>query len=152
MQVDGIKGSVTTHGYEGWIELSSFHWGLSRSIGTAASGSTGREASNPTIGEIVVTMLSDASSAELVRYCLAGALDKKFTISFTTTPVRPFEFLKYELENVGLSQFSVNSEGDIPMESLSLNFTKITATFTPLESGIGGPQTVGYDLRTLAVS
>src|SRR6516164_7420739 len=71
----------------------------------------------------------------------------KFTISFTVASGATLrQFLKYELENVGLSQLSVNSDGDIPVESLSLNFTKITGTFTPLEPGSSGqPQTVGYD-------
>jgi type VI secretion system secreted protein Hcp len=149
MQVDGITGSVTAQGYEGWIELSSFQWGVSRSIGTAARGAAGRESASPTISEIAVTKRGDASSVGLLRYALGGALDKTFIISFTTTTARPIEFLQYQLENVGLSSFSVRSDGDIPVESLSLNFTKITETLTPLEPGTGSPQTVGYDLRTL---
>ena len=61
MQVDGISGSVTTQGFQNWIELSSFQWGMSRPIG-AVRGSTGREASNPTIGEIHVTKRASAST------------------------------------------------------------------------------------------
>jgi len=76
MQVDGISGSVTTQGFQNWIELSSFQWGMSRPIG-AVRGSTGREASNPTIGEIHVTKRGDASSVGLLDYALAGNLDKK---------------------------------------------------------------------------
>jgi type VI secretion system secreted protein Hcp len=152
MQVDGIKGSSTAQGYEGWIELNSFQWGVSRSIGTAARGAAARESASPTISEIVVTKRTDASSVGLLRYALGGGLDKKFTISFTTTTVRPIEYLKYQLENVGLSHFSLNSNDEIPVESLSLNFTKITETFTPSEPGTGGPQTVGYDLTTMTES
>ena len=38
----------------------------------------------------------------------------------------------------------------MPMESLSLNFTKITKTFTGHDPGIGGsPETVGYDLTQM---
>jgi type VI secretion system secreted protein Hcp len=152
MLVDGIRGSATAHGYEGWIELSSFQWGVSRSIGTPAGGATSRERTIPTIGEIVVAKQSDLSSVGLLRYALGGALNRTFTISFTTTTVRPIEFLNYQLENVGLSQFSLASNGEIPVESLSLNFTRITETFTPTEPGSGGPQAVTYDLTTMTES
>ena len=38
----------------------------------------------------------------------------------------------------------------MPMESLSLNFTKITKTFTGMDPGIGGsPETVGYNLALM---
>jgi type VI secretion system secreted protein Hcp len=154
LQVDGITGSVTTQGYENWSELNSFQWGVGRSIGTAASGSASRESSNPSISEIMVTKLADAASPDLFTYALAGQLDKKFTISFTTTSAGDVkEFLKYELENVGLSQFSVSSGGDLPMESMSLNFTKVTETFTPMDPATSGNQkVVGYDLTTMTSS
>jgi len=38
----------------------------------------------------------------------------------------------------------------MPTESLSLNFTKITETFTGQDPGISGsPETVGYDLTQM---
>jgi len=154
LQVDGIQGSVTTQGYENWSELNSFQWGVGRSIGTAASGAASRESSNPTISEIMITKLADAASPDLFTYALAGELNKTFTISFTTTSAGDVkEFLKYELDNVGLSQFSVSSGGDLPMESMSLNFTKVTETFTPMDPSTGGNQkVVGYDLTTMTSS
>jgi len=30
MKYDNVKGSVTTDGFKGWIELSSFQWGMER--------------------------------------------------------------------------------------------------------------------------
>jgi len=53
------------------------------------------------------------------------------TIHFTTITKGKVEtFLKYELENVGLSHVSVSSGGDLPAETISLNFTKVTETFS----------------------
>jgi len=53
------------------------------------------------------------------------------TIHFTTTAGgKVEEFFKHELENVGLSHFSVSSGGDLPVETMSLNFTKVTETFS----------------------
>ena len=36
MSWDGIDGAVSTKGFEKWIELNSFQWGVGRAIGTAA--------------------------------------------------------------------------------------------------------------------
>ena len=57
------------------------------------------------------------------------------------------KFLSYELTDCGLSGYSVSSGGDMPSESLSLNFAKISWTLTPVKSdGSGTPVTQGYDL------
>src|SRR5215472_15827640 len=154
IEIDGITGSVTTQGFTNQSELNSFQWVVSRSIGTAASGSTARESSNPTISEITVTKLADAASPDIANYALASQLNKKFTVHFTTTTAgQVTEFLKHELENVGLSHYSVSSGGDLPMESMSLNFTKITTTFIPMDPSVSGQnKVVSYDLTTMTGS
>jgi hypothetical protein len=44
----------------------------------------------------------------------------------------------------------VSSGGDMPVETLSLNFTRITERFTGHTPGVGGtPETVGYDLTQM---
>ena len=59
-------------------------------------------------------------------------------------------FLTYEMENTGLSHYSLSSGGDMPMESLSLNFTKISETFMGTDPATqGSPETVGYDLTQM---
>ena len=151
MKYGDIKGAVTTDGFKDWIELNSFQWGASRHIGTAARGATTREHSEPSLSEITVTKLSDVASPKLFLDSVAGKLDSKVTIKFTTTTKGKVEtFLTYELENTGLSNYSMHSGGEAPMESLSLNYTKITETFTGHDPGISGsPETVGYDLAQM---
>ncbi len=151
MKYGSIKGAVATEGFKDWIELTSFQWGVGRSIGTAARGAISREHSEPTLSEISVSKPTDVASPKLFLDAVAGKLDNKVTIKFTTTAKGKVEtFLTYDLENTGLSHYSLSSAGEIPMESLSLNFTKITETFTGLQPGItGSPETVGYDLEQM---
>jgi type VI secretion system secreted protein Hcp len=146
-----LEGSVTEQGHTKWIELDSFHWGVGRAIGTAARGSTSREHSEPSISEVTVTKRMDKASPKLFLDAVAGKLDAKVQIHFTTTNKGKVEtFLKFDLENTGLSGYSVSSGGDMPVESLSLNFTKISNTFTGFDPGIGGsPETVGFDLTKM---
>ncbi|HKM70081.1 MAG TPA: type VI secretion system tube protein Hcp [Stellaceae bacterium] len=151
MKYGSIKGAVTTDGFKDWIELHSFQWGIGRSIGSAARGATSREHSEPSLSEVTVTKLSDVATPKLFLDAVAGKLDNKVTIKFTTTTKGKVEtFLTYELENTGLSGYSLSSGGDMPTESLSLNFTKITETFVGTDPGTGGtPDTVGYDLTQM---
>jgi type VI secretion system secreted protein Hcp len=151
MKYGDIKGAVTTDGFKDWIELNSFQWGVGRSIGTAARGATSREHSEPNLSEITVTKLTDVASPKLFLDSVGGKLDNKVTIKFTTTTKGKVEtFLTYELENTGLSGYSLHSGGDMPTESLSLNFTKITKTFSGMDPGVSGsPETVGYDLTQM---
>jgi type VI secretion system secreted protein Hcp len=151
MKYGSIKGPVTTEGFKDWIELQSFQWGVGRAIGTAARGSTSREHSEPSISEIVVTKLTDVASPKLFLDAVAGKLDSKVEVKFTTTTKGKVEtFLTYKMENTGVSGYSLSSGGDMPMESLTLNFTKISYTFTGHDPGVGGsPETVGYDLTQM---
>jgi type VI secretion system secreted protein Hcp len=151
MKYGNIKGAVTTDGFKDWIELNSFQWGVGRAIGTAARGSTSRESSEPSLSEVVVTKATDLASPKLFLDSVAGEMNTKVTISFTTTTKNDVkEFLKYELTNTGISGYSLSSAGAIPQESLSLNFTKISKTFTGMDPATSGnPETVGYDLTQM---
>jgi type VI secretion system secreted protein Hcp len=151
LKYGGIDGPVTTEGFQKWIECNSFQWGVGRAIGTGARGSLSREHSEPTISEITITKLTDKSTPKLFLEALAGKLDTKVQIKFTTTVKNQVEtFLTYDLENTGPSHYSMGSGGDMPTETLTLNFTKIQLTFKAMEAGLTGQnETVGYDLQQM---
>ena len=151
MKYGSIDGAATTQGFQKWIELDSFQWGVGRAIGTAARGAQTRESSEPSISEITVTKRMDAGTPKLLQDALAGHLDNKVEIKFTTTTKgEVVDFLGYELTNTGISGYSVSSGGDLPTESLSLNFTKIALTYKGTDPAISSnPVTVGYDLTLM---
>jgi len=110
MSYGSVKGSVTTEGFDKWIELNSFQWGVGRAIGTAARGSTTREHSEPSLSEITVTKVMDTSSPKLFLDAVGGKLDNKVQIKFTTTAKGKVEtFLTFELENTGISGYSMKN-------------------------------------------
>ena len=150
MNWDGVPGDVTTQGFEKWIELTSFQWGVGRGIGSAMSGQASRESSIPSVSEIVVTKRMDGSSPGLWTDSVAGQLNTTVKIAFTTTSQgATTQFLNYELTNTGLSGYSLSSGGDMPTESLSLNFTKVVWSFIGTDPSVSGsPVTQGYDLTT----
>ena len=148
MKYGDIKGDVTTDGFQDWTELQSFQWGIGRGVGSAVSGAMTRESSAPSVSEISVSKTMDAASPGLWTDSVAGMFNTAVTITFTTTSKGATEkFLSYELTDCGLSGYAVSSGGDMPQESLSLNFAKISWTLTPIKAdGSGTPVTQGYDL------
>lgn len=154
MEFKGIEGDVTTQGYEKWIELNSFQYGVGRAVSSGSGGNT-RESSAPNISEIVVTKHFDKSSAKLYQDSVAGTFDTKVEIKMNTTTKNKTEtFLTFELSDCGVSSYSLSSGGDAPMESLSLNFIKIMVTPTPLDKSgqIKKGDVVSYDLLAMKAS
>jgi type VI secretion system secreted protein Hcp len=152
MQWDQIDGAVTTKGFEKWIELNSFQFGVGRAIGTAARGAATREANEPSISEIVVTKRLDKASTKMFQDATGGDLSATVKFKFTTTTKDKVEtYLAFELSNCGLSGYSLSSGGDAPQESLSINYSKIMYTYTELDPKTSGsPDTVGYDMTTMS--
>jgi len=151
-----IKGDVTAEGHkgsDGWVEINSFQFGVGRGISSPTGGSADREASAPSISEIVVTKPMDKSSASWLDHALHGE-GQKVEIDFCKTDKDKLEvYAKYELEGAMVSGYSVSSGGDRPQESISINFTKFIYSFTEMDKDNAGADTprVGYDIGAAKV-
>jgi type VI secretion system secreted protein Hcp len=154
MKFGKVDGQVTTAGFEKWIELYSFQIGVGRGV-TSGAGGQKRESSAPSISEVTITKNFDVASSGLFNDAVAGTFNTKVEVKFTTTSKDHVEtFLAYELTDCGVSGYSVTSGGDNPSESLSLNFTKILFSPTPLDNA-GTPKAgakISYDLIKMKAS
>jgi type VI secretion system secreted protein Hcp len=150
MNYGGITGdgSTISCGGSNSIEISSFQWGVSRETSSPTGGSSDREASTPSVSEIVVTKPTDSSSPLFLKEALAGTAGKTVQIDFCSghggnqTP-----YLQYTLTNTLVSKYSISSGGDRPTESISLNFEKITMTAIS-QTPNGTPITASFDVFT----
>jgi type VI secretion system secreted protein Hcp len=149
MSFDGVKGAVTEDSHKEWIEVSSFQWGVGRGIATPTGAAADREASAPSVSEVVVTKPTDVASLKLLNEALAGE-GKTVKIDFTTTVKSKTEtYMTIELTNAMVSGYSFSSGGDRPNESVSLNFTKVQMSFAGNKeagAGLDAKGTAGYDL------
>ena len=154
MKFGSVAGRVTTDKFKDWIELHSIQGGVTRSMGSGSGGKQ-REGSNPHISEIMITKALDTASAGLYNDAIAGHFDTKVEIKFTATTKNAVEtYLAYELKQCGVSSYQLSSAGDNPIEALSLNFTHIMISPSPLDDK-GSPKAgakVSYDLLALKAS
>jgi type VI secretion system secreted protein Hcp len=148
MQYGDIKGDVTAEGHKEWVEVGSFQWGVGRGISSPVGGSKDRESSAPSVSEITVTKTQDIASPKLLEAACVGE-GVKVKLDFTKTDKGKLEtYIEVTLEECMISGFSMSSGGDRPIETLSLNFTKIEYRFTPMgtDGKPGSPETFKYDL------
>jgi type VI secretion system secreted protein Hcp len=165
LKIEGIPGESADADHRGEIEVLSWSFGASQPAsprfgGAAASGRAAQGApvtppQGP--GAVSVSKPYDPSSAKLVQACAQGKHFPKATLSVRKAGGGQQEYLTYELENVMVSSYSLSSPGgassggassggDRPMESLSLNYTKITYKTSDDKSGAGAAGKAGYDV------
>lgn len=149
MNYAGITGdgSTISCGGSNSVEISSFQWGVGRTISSPTGGSSDRESSAPSVSEIVVTKPTDSSSPLFLKEALSGE-GKTVQIDFCKThDGNQTPYLQFTLTNTLVSKYSISSGGDRPTESLSLNFGKMTMTVAS-QTPNGTPITASFDVFT----
>ncbi|MGB3539155.1 MAG: type VI secretion system tube protein Hcp [Mesorhizobium sp.] len=150
VKYEGIDGEATHEDHKKWIDVSSLQFGVGRGIASPSGATANREASQPSVSEVVVTKQLDGSSSKLFTESVTGAAGKKVEIHLVSTGSPGNTYVEYVLSDALISGYSVSSGGDRPSESVSINFTKIEFKQTPFDetNAAGTPVTVSYDLST----
>ncbi|MCO1332920.1 type VI secretion system tube protein Hcp [Microbulbifer sp. OS29] len=147
-----IKGNVTAKGYEDWIEVDSFNFGVGRGITMEAGAMSNREASRPSLSEVSFTKRIDAASGGLFKSSVTGDEGVTVEIHVVQTGASSVEkYAVYKLDNTLISSYSIGaSAGGAPQESVSLSYAKIEADLNHADKTNKNPKNmrVGYCLET----
>lgn len=154
IKFDGIDGESRAVGHEKWIEVDSFSWGLSRGGSFALGGGAGGGASvgKPRFSDFHIAKTLDKATPKLMLACASGEHIRNATMELTLeTGERSRTFYKIEFQDVIITSFSQSgSSGDLPMESISFSYRKITMEYTEQrpDGTPGEKQIAGWDLGT----
>jgi type VI secretion system secreted protein Hcp len=150
LKVDGIQGDATHEEHKKWMDIEAIHWNVSRAMNTTAGSTANREASEPMVSEVILTKVSDSSSTKLFQEACAGRTGKTAVIHLVTTGNPGNTYIEYTLTNTLIANYSVDSSGDRPVETIRLNFTKIEVKYTPYgeDNSAQSPMIASYDLST----
>ncbi len=150
LKYEGIDGEATQQDHTKWIDIQSLQFGFGRAITTPTGSTANREASQPSVSEVTVVKMMDASSPKLFTESVTGNAGKTVNIDLVSTGSPGNTYAQYTLTNALVSAYSVSTGGDRPVESLSISFTKIEFKLTPYDATnkAGTPVTVNYDLST----
>jgi type VI secretion system secreted protein Hcp len=139
LKIDGIEGeSIGSQGSENGGSVASWSFGASNptSMGIGGMGQAriaapaAAEPAQGSSGTATVTRLYDKASPLLAKKCAQG----EHIQSVKLTRCESGQCRAYELQDVVISSYSLSSGGDRPMESLSLNFTKIEYKYAPADA------------------
>lgn len=146
VKIDGIDGDATHEDHRRWITAESAGTNISREI--VINRKAQREISEPSLGEFQITKQMDASSVFLRALAVQDTLGREVVIHFVSTGSPGATYYEITLSDAVISSVSMASGGDRPMEVVTLNFTRITWKYIPLEANneAGLPVTFGYDV------
>jgi type VI secretion system secreted protein Hcp len=130
MKYGDIKGGVTAPGRADWIEILSVAHSLQPVPGRSSLESS-----------LHLTKPVDKASPKLMEHCAGGTVLPLAQLEFMEETPSQVRYFDIRLENVLITSIE-NSGGtaDRPMESLSLNYEKITWTYTTRRPGSRLPE------------
>lgn len=145
LKIEGIEGESLVSGRRGEIDIDSWSWGETIKSGGSGGGGAGKVS----MSDFNFTMKMSKASPKLM---LAVATGERFKTVILTArrAADKGEFLQIKLSDVLVSGYKTSgSSGGIPVDEISMNFSKIEFTYTPqnADGTAGAPVKAGYDVK-----
>jgi type VI secretion system secreted protein Hcp len=154
MKFADIQGDATQQGFEGWINVTHFDWGLERKFAEDQVGRAfNREAAQAQIQPCKVTKEADSSSGKILEAATTHFKGEPCEIAFVRTGNPGETYLSFKLTDALIKQLDVSAQGgqnDRPTESITFDFTEVEIrTKTLNETNTGeDPMMITYDAAT----
>ena len=151
LKIEGIEGESQDHKHKGEIDLLSYSWGASQA-GTMQFGGGGG-AGKVSMQDFQFTMLINKSSPKLMLACADGTHFKKATMTARKAGKDQQEFVKINFTDIIISSYQTSAHGgggEIPMESISFNYTKVEWEYKEQkpDGTLGGTVRAGWDVKS----
>ncbi len=144
MQAEGIPGEATDDKHRDWIKLLAFSHNVTQPQREGRDQGGVRVGGRVDHGDFVVTKLLDKASPKFNLQCCNATSIPKVTLELCQQGGDKQVYMKYVLENVLVSSVQpggASQGGDSsPTETLSLNYNKITWTYTQLDPKTNQPK------------
>jgi type VI secretion system secreted protein Hcp len=144
LKIEGIKGESVDAKHKDEIVLESFSWGVSNS-GAGYAGSAGRATGKSAPSDFSVVKKVDKSSPDLFAACASGKHTGTMQVTIRKAGGEPLEYLVYKFSEVMVSSYQAggSSGGDLPVETVSFNYSKVEISYVPQDKTGKGMSPVG---------
>lgn len=150
LKIDGIEGESSDASHRGEIEIESFSWGASK-LGLIAGSGSG--AGKLSMRDFTATMPVTKASPRLFIACASQLHITTAVLSVRRSGGQQQDFLKVTMTDVLISNWNqstgATAEAGIPMDQVSINFSKIHVSYTGQRPDGAAGETVaaGWDVK-----
>jgi type VI secretion system secreted protein Hcp len=143
IKIDGIPGECTDDKHKDWIEVLSFHWGVSQQIAGARSTAGAATGGRTDHNDFSIVKALDKTSPDLMLQCCNGKHIKSIEVDLCRAGEDKNSFMKYNLSDVLITGVRPGGSGQgseaFPLEEVSFNYGKIELTYTGTDARTGKP-------------
>ena len=153
MTIEGIPGESTDEAHTDWMELLSYHHGLSQAV-SGTSGTGGRTGGRADFQHFAITKAIDKGTPDLAVYCASGKHIPKIEIELCLATEDKHTFMKYVMEDVIVSSVSQEANSGSaesrPTEEVTFAYGKLEWEYTPVDQmgATGAASTRTWNLET----
>ncbi len=128
LKIEGIPGESTDDKHKGWVEVLSFNHGLSQPASALARDGS-LVATRANHQDFTVTKMIDKASPKLYQAMSSGQHFPSVTLTLRRAGGDKQSYMRYVLHDCFITSIKPVA-GDVPMEQISFNYTKIEWTYT----------------------
>ena len=151
VKIDGIEGESSDDKHAAWIEVISYDTGVNQKASTTASSAGGGSSERADFDNFTFTKQLDKSSPKLAQACAAGTHIDTITMEICRAGAEKVKYMEYKMINCIISSVKTSGRGgDVPSESVSVDFGRIEWAYTVQKrqgGGSAGQVAGGWDLQ-----
>ena len=140
LEIEGIKGESKDDVYPESIQIESFSWGVSNTVSLSGGGGGAGKVS---FQDLHFTTNLSKASPQLMLACATGKHIPKAVLHVRKAGTTPVEYYKVTFTDILISSVQTRAPGgttgasdSIPIESISLNFSKIEFKYTEADGTV----------------
>lgn len=142
LQIEAIEGEAQPKGYKNWIDIQSFAFGTTRSVGSGPGLISGP----PQLSAIKITKRIDRASPLLFQSAVKGGPIPNVVIDFLNSAQQgESRFLQIVLSDALVTGYETHATGNSTNETVWLHFARIEID---VRQRAGGTVRAYYDLAT----
>ena len=150
LKIEGIEGESTDDKHKKEIDVESWSWGETNTGSHATGGGGG--AGKVSMQDFHFVMRMNKATPKLMLACATGEHIKKAELVCRKAGKEQQEYLKIVLSDLLVSSYQTggsNGSGLVPMDQVSLNFSKIEFEYKPQKADgtLDAPAKAGWDVK-----
>jgi len=143
LKIDVVPGESTDDKHKDWIEILSYHHGVSQLASGSSSSGGARSSQRCDHKDFTIVKTLDKASPKLALFCCNGQHIKEIKLELCRATGDKVKYMEYKLSDAIVSGVrpggSAQGSETLPLEEVSFNYGKIEWVYTATDHKTGKP-------------